>query len=141
MPAVNVEVDPGQSDLQMPAADPPHPLRYCPLGHDVGHDAQVPAADPPHPLRYCPLGHDVEHAAHVTVPPTLHLLTYWPLGHEALHEVYVAENPAKVTELSEVNVTFMVPPAVSGPGTDEPLNGLPDNSDTVVHEEVEHEYT
>ncbi len=62
----------------------------------------------------------------------------------ALHEheleasiVYVAINPCEFIDESDVNTIFITPADhVIGFGTDDPLNGLPANSDTDEHIDV-----
>jgi hypothetical protein len=55
---------------------------------------------------------------------------------------YEATNPEYVLDEPDVNRTYMYPvDAVTGPGTVEPLNGLPGSSVVDEHDDDWHEYT
>eukprot|EP00291_Cryptomonas_curvata_P002681 CAMPEP_0172186438 /NCGR_PEP_ID=MMETSP1050-20130122/20760_1 /TAXON_ID=233186 /ORGANISM="Cryptomonas curvata, Strain CCAP979/52" /LENGTH=68 /DNA_ID=CAMNT_0012860605 /DNA_START=408 /DNA_END=614 /DNA_ORIENTATION=+ len=60
---------------------------------------------------------------------------------EPLLEEYEATNPAYLFEESDVKCTNMTPDADTGPGTVEPLNGLPGSSVMDEHDDDWHEYT
>ena len=55
---------------------------------------------------------------------------------------YDATNPEYVYDELDVNLTYMYPvEADTGPGTVEPLKGLPGSSVMDEHDDDEHEYT
>ncbi len=85
--------------------------------------------------------HDVAPALEINPGQSRHRPAPTPLVYLV---VYEATKPEDVDNPSDVNRTLMCPvDDVTGPGTVEPLNGLPGSSVKVVdeHDDDEHEYT
>ena len=105
---------------------------YFPAGqarHDV---AFVPEKDP-----------DMQ-GVHLLAPPSLEYVRAGQTRHcdPSSPSVYEATNPEYVLDEPDVNRTYMYPvDAVTGPGTVEPLNGLPGSSVVDEHDDDWHEYT